>query len=53
MEKLYRIEELMTGGWEVLDDRSKGLTREQAKVRLDEAIAEGLNPNRLRAIPDR
>jgi len=53
MEKLYRIEELMTGGWEVLDDRSVKLTREQAKARLDEAIAEGLNPNRLRAIPDR
>jgi predicted RNase H-like HicB family nuclease len=53
MEKLYRIEELMTGGWDILDGNSKGLTREQAKARLEEAIAEGLNPNRLRAIPDR
>jgi|9_EtaG_2_1085328.scaffolds.fasta_scaffold55286_4 hypothetical protein len=53
MEKLYRIEELMTMGWSLLDDKSKGLTKEQAKARLDAALAEGLNPNRLRAIPDR
>tara|TARA_B100001094_G_scaffold205907_1_gene199816 strand:+ start:423 stop:590 length:168 start_codon:yes stop_codon:yes gene_type:complete len=53
MEKLYRIEELCTDGWSVLDDKAVKLTRDQAKARLDEAIAEGLNPNRLRAIPDR
>ena len=53
MEKLYRIEELQTGGWELVDDAAVKLTKDQASKRLDEAIAEGLNPNRLRAIPDR
>ena len=53
MDKLYRIEELCTDGWSLLDDKSKGLTKDQAKVRLENALAEGLNPNRLRAIPAR
>jgi len=53
MDKLYRIQELQTTGWETLDSKSVQLTKEQAKARLDAAIAEGLNPNRLRAIPDR
>jgi len=53
MEKLYRIEELMTTGWALLDKKAVGLTKDQAKARLDLALAEGLNPNRLRAVPDR
>ena len=53
MTKLYRIEELSTTGWELVDKTAVRLTKEQAKVRLDKALAEGLNPNRLRAIPDR
>jgi len=53
MDKLYRIEELCTDGWSLLDDNSKGLTKDQAKARLENALAEGLNPNRLRAIPER
>ena len=52
MEKLYRIEELCTDGWAVIDDKAVKLTKDQASKRFDEAIAEGLNPNRLRAIPD-
>ena len=51
MEKLYRIEELCTDGWAGIDDKAVKLTKDQASKRLDEAIAEGLNPNRLRAIP--
>ena len=53
MEKLYRIEELCTNGWSVLDKNAVKLTKDQAKARLEDAIAEGLNPNLLRAIPDR
>ena len=52
MEKLYRIEELGTTGWELIADDAVKLTRDRAKARLDRALAEGLNPNRLRAIPD-
>ena len=51
MEKLYRIEELDTVGWELVEDY-KGLTREKAKETLDALLAEGYNPNRLRAVPD-
>ena len=52
MTKLYRIEELCTDGWSLLDDKCIKLTKDQAKARLNSALAEGLNPNRLRAIPD-
>ena len=52
MEKLYRIEELGTMGWELIADNAVKLTKDQAKARLESALAEGLNPNRLRAIPD-
>jgi len=51
MEKLYRIEELDTVGWELVEDY-KGLTREQAKEKLDLLIGEGYDPNRLRAVLD-
>ena len=50
--KLYRVEELCTDGWSLLDEKSFKLTKDQAKARLESALAEGLNPNRLRAIPD-
>tara|TARA_B100001029_G_scaffold128588_1_gene107597 strand:- start:40 stop:201 length:162 start_codon:yes stop_codon:yes gene_type:complete len=52
MTKFYRIEELCTDGWSVLDEKAIKLTKDQAKARLESALAEGLNPNRLRAIPD-
>jgi len=51
MEKLYRIEELATSGWELVDPSATNLTKEQATERLNGYIAEGYNPNRLRATP--
>ena len=53
MDKLYRIEELGTVGWTLLDEKAIKLTKDQAKARLESGLAEGLNPNRLRAIPER
>ena len=50
--RFYRVEELCTDGWCILDEKAIKLTKDQAKARLESAIAEGLNPNRLRAIPD-
>ena len=41
MEKLYRIEELCTDGWTLVGEDAVKLTRDQAKARLDVAIAEG------------
>ena len=52
METLYRIEELCTNGWNVTEAKDVKLTKEKAKERLDALIAEGYNPNRLRAVID-
>lgn len=52
MEKLYRIEELCTSGWILIEPHSQKLTREQCKEQLELYIAEGKNPNSLRAVPD-
>ena len=49
-QKLYRIEELATSGWELVEPSSTNLTKEQATERLNAYIAEGYNPNRLRAV---
>tara|TARA_E500000331_G_scaffold190637_1_gene183411 strand:- start:10 stop:177 length:168 start_codon:yes stop_codon:yes gene_type:complete len=49
--RFYRVEELCTDGWSPLDQDSIKLTKEQASKRLEEAMNEGLNPNRLRAVP--
>ena len=51
MDKRYKIEELATSGWELVDPSATNLTKEQATERLNGYIAEGYNPNRLRATP--
>ena len=51
-EKLYRVEEFVTTGWEVVPGNSTKLNKDQAKALLKELIGEGTNPNRLRAVPD-
>ena len=51
--KYWRVENNATNGWNITDPRlDVKLTKDQAKVRLEELIGEGYNPNRLRAIPD-
>ena len=52
MEKLYRIEELTTEGWTLIDEVARNLTKEKANVLLDQYINAGVNPNRLRAFRD-
>lgn len=53
METLYRIEECLTTGWEVVEPQYRNLTKQQASDVLNLLIhQEGYNPNRLRAIPD-
>ena len=52
MEKLYRIEELCTSGWELIDPEKVKLTKDQCKVYLEDYIASGYNPNALRAVVD-
>ena len=52
MEKLWRIEELTTEGWTLLDDKAVQLTKERCDVMLNEFMASGVNANRMRAVPD-
>jgi len=52
-QTLYRIEELTTSGWELVDVDYVQLNREQATEQLNQLIADGYNPNRLRAIHER
>ena len=49
-EPLYRIEVQTTSGWNLVDPRDTKLTKEQAKKRINELIADEYNPNRLRAV---
>lgn len=52
MEKLYRVETLCTDGWSLVDEKYVRMTKDQTKQVLEGLIAEGYNPNTLRAIPD-
>jgi hypothetical protein len=46
-EKLYRVEEFCTTGWELVEEH---LTRSQASDKLQSLLSEGYNPNHLRAV---
>lgn len=51
MEPTYRIEENQTSMWQIPFENCTGLSKEQAKERLQELIDfESLNPNRLRIV---
>ena len=53
METLYKILLNETVGWDEIDEfNTSKLTKEQCQVRLEELIAQGYNPNHLRAVPD-
>jgi hypothetical protein len=52
MTKLYRIEELYTTGWTLIDDEAQKLTKEQCDLMLNNYLSLGHNPNNLRAVID-
>jgi len=52
MEKLYRIEELCTDGWALIEREDQGLTKEEATKRLNAYLSDGYSPQRLRAVID-
>ena len=49
-EKLYRIEELETTGWTLLNSTDVGMNKEQVTKRYNELLDEGISPSRLRII---
>jgi hypothetical protein len=52
MTQLYRIEEMFTNGWALIDESASGLTREESDQKLQSYLALGHNPQFLRAVPD-
>ena len=54
MDVKYKVVELGTSGWCVNDSKlDVGLTKEQAQVRLEFYLEEGISPDRLRAQIDK
>ena len=52
-QKLYRIEEYSTTGWEVVaENNCTNLTKEVCTQRLNDLMTQGYNPNKLRAVID-
>lgn len=49
---LYRIEEMSTTGWNLIESHQIQLTKEECKEQLELYIAQGHNPNSLRAVSD-
>lgn len=52
MTQLYRVEELSTVGWSLIDEEAQKLTKEQCDLMLNNYLSLGYNPNYLRAVPD-
>ena len=51
-QRLWRIEELTTEGWTLIDNNAKQLTKEKCDEQLNLYVTGGVNPNRMRAVPD-
>ena len=52
MSRKYRVEQRFTTEWGVVDERAIKLTKDEARKVLENLLAEGVNPNDIRAIPD-
>jgi hypothetical protein len=50
--QLYRIEEMFTNGWTLIDESASGLTKEECDQKLQSYLSLGHNPQFLRAVPD-
>ena len=52
MSRKYRVEQYFTTGWSIVDKDAIKLSKDEAKKVLENLLAEGVNPNDIRAIPD-
>jgi len=51
--KLWKIIILETTGWNTIEESNcVKLTKEQCTDRIESLLAEGYNPNHIRAVPD-
>ena len=49
-EKLYKVLELSTLGWSLIDNNAQNLTSEQADAKIQESLGSGVAPNRLKIV---
>ena len=52
MSRKYRVEQHYTTGWCVESEQAIKLSKDEARKWLEKMLAEGVNPDELRAIPD-
>ena len=52
MSRKYRVEQYYTTGWSIVDKEAIKLSKDEARKWLEQMLAEGVNPDDLRAIPD-
>jgi len=49
-EKSYKILELVTTGYHLIDNRAYNLTKEECDVMINEFIGNGQSPNAIKAV---
>ena len=49
-EKLYKVLELSTQGWSLMENNAQNLTSEQADARIRECLESGTAPDRLKIV---
>ncbi len=49
-EKRYKVLELSTQGWSLIENNAQNLTSEQADAKIQESLNSGTAPNRLKIV---
>ena len=49
-EKRYKVLELSTQGWSLIENNAQYLTSKQADVKIQESLDSGVAPNRLKIV---
>ena len=52
MSRKYRVEQMYTTGWSIVDKSAIKLSKDEARKWLEHMMNEGVSPEDLRAIPD-
>jgi len=52
MSRKYRVEQRFTTGWGLVHETAFKLSKDEARKVLEHLLAEGINPDDIRAIPD-
>ena len=49
-EKRYKVLELSTQGWSLIENNAQNLTSQQADAKIQESLDSGVAPNRLKIV---